>query len=268
LAIDGKLVADAEYTQPWRDRYLVDVFSAALNDNATRGQLSVNQSGMAAWSAVFSGALAVSNNISDTRFAADEFLAPSFEPVVIQPAGQYDPAAPPPVARIVNSINATRATNSAAKVFARLGDILSVPELTVGPNPRYIGTYPNGYWAGVSPFVNLGNPAEMDPNAADIQNRYTVQQRQGLNEAAYERLPQQILGLLRGESQPRFVVYSYGQALKPADRSLVTSSGPFVGLCTNYQITAETATRAVVRIEGAPDKPKVIVEQFNVLPPD
>ena len=82
-----------------------------------------------------------------------------------------------------------------------------------------------------------------------------------------ERIPQQIMGLLRGGEQPRFVIYSYGQALKPAERSLVTS-GPFFGMCTNYQIMAETATRAVVRVEGAPNNPRVVLEEFNVLPPD
>jgi hypothetical protein len=84
-----------------------------------------------------------------------------------------------------------------------------------------------------------------------------------------ERIPQQILGLLHGgEQPPRFVVYSYGQALKPAPRSFYMGGGPFFGLCTNYQITAEVATRAVVRVEGAPTKPRTVIESFSVLPPD
>jgi hypothetical protein len=67
-------------------------------------------------------------------------------------------------------------------------------------------------------------------------------------------------------------------------------SGPYFRMCTNYQVTAETATRAVVRVEGSfdprygPDPqnpgvqrvdpygrsypPHIVVEQFNVLPPD
>jgi len=78
------------------------------------------------------------------------------------------------------------------------------------------------------------------------------------------------------------LILSYGQALKPADRSIM-SSGPFFGMPTNYQITAEVATRALVRIEGSPDPakneitepdpskrypPRVVVEKFNVLPPE
>jgi hypothetical protein len=83
----------------------------------------------------------------------------------------------------------------------------------------------------------------------------------------YERLPQQVLGLLKGGEQPRFVIYAYGQALKPANNSIVTG-GPYLGLCTNYQITAEVAIRAVVRIEGATNNPRAVTESFDVLPPD
>jgi hypothetical protein len=131
--------------------------------------------------------------------------------------------------------------------FYRLGDILAVPELTVN-----------------SPFLNSGDPRGrlMD-----------------LNDSVYERIPQQVLGLLKGPDHPRFVIYTWGQSLKPAERSLVTS-GPYFGMCTNYQVTAEVATRAVVRVEGTPEYPRPlsaqpplpnlrpVVESFNVLPPE
>ena len=61
-------------------------------------------------------------------------------------------------------------------------------------------------------------------------------------------------------------VFAY-QTLRPAANSVVPS-GPFAGLCENYQIAAETVIRAVVRVEGAPDNPRVVVEDYNVLPPD
>jgi hypothetical protein len=84
-------------------------------------------------------------------------------------------------------------------------------------------------------------------------------------------LPQQVMSLLQ-VGEPRFVVYSYGQTLRPAPASIVTG-GPYQGMCTNYQVTAEVATRAVVRIEGAPTtaiptSPRVVIEKFNLLPPD
>jgi hypothetical protein len=90
------------------------------------------------------------------------------------------------------------------------------------------------------------------------------------------------MSLLTLNQSPRFVIYSFGQTLHPANNSLVTG-GTFNGLCTNYQITAEIATRAVVRVDGSPDPrytqanpdpqgrfypPHIVVEQFNVLAPE
>ena len=168
----------------------------------------------------------------------------------IQPAGVYEATSPPPVVRIVSGIMNAR-TNFPGHVYHRLGDVLAAPELTVR-----------------SPYLS-----------------YKKVERE-ISDSVYERIPQQILGLLKGGEDPRFVVYAYGQALKPADNSLI-SSGAFFNLCTNYQVTAEVATRAVVRLEGLPAYPPVVgntnapqvlpapigsvravVESFNVLPPD
>jgi arginine/lysine/ornithine decarboxylase len=75
------------------------------------------------------------------------------------------------------------------------------------------------------------------------------------------------MSLLR-EGSPRYVIYCYGQALKPAPNSLVTG-GTYFGMCTNYQVVAESAARAVVRVDGAgTPTPHVVVESFNPLPPD
>jgi hypothetical protein len=123
----------------------------------------------------------------------------------------------------------------------------AVPELTIN-----------------SPFINTnGTP--------DLWNH-------GLNDAAYERLPQQIAGLLKADSVPRFVIYAFGQTLKPESTRAIVKSGAFAGLCTNYQIVAETATRTVVRFEGAQPfrggtlsaitNLHPVIESFNVLPPD
>src|SRR5262249_34161230 len=151
----------------------------------------------------------------------------------------FNPLNPPPLVKIINGINRTRAntTNFPSGAFSGRGDILSVPELTVA-----------------SPYI--------------VTNSI-----QPLPDWVYERIPQQIMGLLRGgDEPPRFVIYAFGQSLKPADHSLVTG-GPFFGMCTNYQITAESVIRAVVRVDNAPtprspnNVPRVYVESFNVLPP-
>ena len=221
-------VPDAIFSAPTNDWRILDLFSTAFNDNAGRGQLSINQPNLAAWSAVLSGVNVLSNS---STFVTNVF---------IQPAGPYNTnpvTGPlPPLVTIVNGINNAR-TNFANKAFSRLGDVLATPELTMA-----------------SPYLNP--PSAKTP----------------INDAVVERIPQQILGLLHGgEQPPRFVIYSYGQALKPAVHSLyqgAVGGGAYFGLCTNYQITAEVATRAVVRIEGAPGKPRTVIENFTVLPPD
>jgi hypothetical protein len=210
-------VADAIFTAPTNDWHIIDLFTTAFNENAGQGQLSVNQTNLAAWSAVLSGVTVLPNANSFTN---------------IEPALAYNPSQTPNLVKIVDGINSTR-TNFPNRAFARLGDVLATPQLTVE-----------------SPYLSRTNRAV-------------------LNDAVVERIPQQILGLLHGGDQaPRFVIYSYGQALKPAAKSLYMKSGPAFGLCTNYQITAEVATRAVVRVEGAPNKPRTVIESFNVLPPD
>ena len=249
LVASNALYEDAGLSRPTNDWRLVELFTTAVSDNASRGQMSVNQSGLAAWSAVLSGMITLTNNASNSYFVSLLRNTPAGQPlpppptagVVIDPAGYYDiydnTVPIPPLVQIVNAINRTRGdTNLFPKqVFSHLGDILKVPELTVA-----------------SPFLNRSS---------------AVQLQYGLNDEIYERIPQQIFGLLKIDTTPRYVVYSWGQALKPADRSVIMS-GPYSGLCTNYQISAEVETRTTLRIEGGPDNPRVIVENYNIMPPE
>jgi hypothetical protein len=227
----------AVLTQPMNDWKLFDLFTVAPNENASRGRLSINQTNLAAWAAIFQGVVTLTNT-------------PTIPPYT---ALTIDPVANDAAFRTIwNGINARRASlfvnaagqvttnyNYPGQVFTNLGDILSVPELSIN-----------------SPFLNT--------NTAPA----------GLIDAVYERLPQQVLSLLK-VGEPRYVIYSYGQSLKPADRSIVQKSGAYFGMCTNYQITGEVATRTVLRIDSSPvpgvatlPRPKVVVESFNVLPPD
>jgi hypothetical protein len=240
------IVLDASRSVPESDRLLFEVFTTALNENSTRGQLPINQTNLAAWSALLTGVAVLSNS------AAGQ-LPTNLTHQIIEPAGIYDPADSnrwPALVKLVQGINHTRAdTNRFPNgTFRNLGDILAVPELSTN-----------------SPFLNL-------TNVTQLQN--------GLNDAVYEWLPQQVMGLLRN-SEPRFVVYSYGQTLRPARASLYLGGGPFSGICTNYQVTAEVATRTVLRVDGSPDPadqnhpdparrypPRIVVESYNLLPPD
>ena len=72
-----------------------------------------------------------------------------------------------------------------------------------------------------------------------------------INDQMYEWIPQQVMSLLRCSDSPRYVIYSYGQTLKPAADGFYGRS-PYVGMITNYQVVSEVATRAVVRFESMP----------------
>ena len=238
---------DAYSARPVADRHIFDHITTAPNDNASRGTLSVNQSGLAAWSAVLSGVVALTNDMADAVLSGlNPGVKAPLSPAVIEPAGAAY-SGNVPVRRIVDAINATRANTNFNGSFKHMGDILAVPELTVGffgAETNYAGTWPGGYWTNASPFLNLGNPGDRSSD----NNNLTVQQFRGLTDAAYERIPQQIMSLLHGP-ETRFVVYAYGQSLKPADRSVIQAPG-FSGMVTNYQITGEVASRSVIRIDG------------------
>jgi hypothetical protein len=214
---------DAGMMHPTNDWKFIGLFTAAVNDNATRGQLSINQTNSPVWYAMLSGAIALTNDSTATP--------PTYKPLVIDPVVNNLA-----ISNIITGINNWRSNNYLGNVFTNLGDILSVPELTVN-----------------SPFLNTNNP---------------------VSDAAYEALPQQLLGLLK-VGEPRYVVYAYGQSLKPADRSIYQSSGPYFGLCTNYTVTGESLIRAVIHVENPPipgqaqlAQPRVVVDQYNVMPPE
>jgi hypothetical protein len=221
-------------THPTNDWRLLDLFTVAPNDTANRGLLSVNQTNAAAWAAVLSGVTVVTNTLGDG--AVGPSRPPLFAQTLISPNSAQ-------MASIVGGINRARVTNT---TFQTVGEILSVPELTV-----------------LSPYLN----------------RTDTQMKQGLDDAAYEKIPQQILSLLKTD-EPRVTIYAFGQALKPADRSLVTAAG-FFNLCTNYQVTGEFASKAVVRLEALPpeatsksvntqvaQKMRAVVESYAILQSD
>jgi hypothetical protein len=243
------------YTNTWlnfptNDWSLVDMFTVGGSDSAGAGKIGVNQSGLAAWSAVLSGVVVLTNHVElndvAKRFAARNPLQPpALSFAVIQPG--LTAASESPVGKIVNGINRTRLwfTNG---LYASVGQILAVPELTLQ-----------------SPFLYL----------SDVRFR-----QMGISEEAYEMIPRQVLSLIRSD-EPRFVIYAFGQALQPAPDSLIkNAASEYYNLCTNYQITAEMATKTVIRFENtarkigsavAPGQRMVlrpVVESFEQLPAD
>jgi len=241
---------------PTRDWELMDIFTTAPHPNATRGRLSINQTNLAAWSAVLSGVI-TSETLDDP--GAPGYTIPSAK--VMEPA-----AISPQIEDIVEAINLQRELVSSNRYngylfapFNKLSDLLSTPELTEN-----------------SPFLNV------DRNRFD---GYKPTGAATIMDADYERIPQQILSLVK-LGEPRFVVYAWGQSLKPAQRNpentgpSIETGGANKGLCRNYQITGEMATRAVIRVEFdritdplSPQynqlnyaRPRAVVESFNILP--
>ncbi len=82
------------------------------------------------------------------------------------------------------------------------------------------------------------------------------------------------MGLVRGSSTPRYVIYGYGQALRPAGQRARKQRWGNFGLVTNYQVVAESAVRAVVSVHAQLNTsgPYPVtnyttrVESYNVLP--
>lgn len=228
-------------THPTNDWKLLDLFTVAPNDNASRGLLSVNQTNAAAWSAVLSGVSVLTNSAPDVGTGPGR--RPQVQEMFVQPGS-------PQMLYMVEGINRARGqfTN---RVYATLGEVLAAPELTVR-----------------SPYLNWTSRRQYE---------------HGIDDAAYERIPQQVLSLLRTD-EPRVVVYAFGQSLKPAERSLVTVANvrpPIFNLCTNYQITGEFASKAVLRLDPLPPQPvaggpaaalaqklRAVVESYTVVQPE
>lgn len=222
---------DAVNASPVQDRLLFDLFTTEPNENATLGELSVNQPNMAAWSAVFSG-LPIYTNVA----------GPS---TISQPAGAIGANYVPGngtnyLGYIWSSIQQTRTNNPVlfpSKAFLHTGDILATPALTEQ-----------------SPFLPWNSLQQLTSHNL-------------INDQMAEWLPQETMSLLKVGS-PRYVIYCYGQALRPAPNGKVTS-GTYALMNTNYQIVAESALRAVVQVENASgSSPKIILKNLNPLPPD
>lgn len=228
-------------THPTNDWKLLDLFTVAPNENASRGLLSVNQTNLAAWSAVLSGVTVLTNSTPDGGTSPNR--RPQMTEFVIQPNS-------PQMLYILDGINRARSIQT-NRVFATVGDFLVAPEVTVQ-----------------SPYLNWANRRQYE---------------QGIDDAAYERIPQQVLSLLRTD-EPRVTVYAFGQSLKPAERSLVTVANinpPIFNLCTNYQVTGEFASKTVLRLDELAPQPlspevnapmaqkmRAVVESYTVLLPE
>jgi hypothetical protein len=111
------------------------------------------------------------------------------------------------------------------------------------------------------------------------RNDIFTAERYGFTDNMVEKIPQSIMGLLKLEPSPRVAVYSFGQSLAPAANSVYLFPGVYQNMVTNYQVIGESASRAVLRVEGIPPPgllpahtnlapvifPRVVVEDYKVM---
>jgi hypothetical protein len=218
------------FTHPTNDWSLLELFTTAVSANASRGLLSVNQTNLAAWSAVLSGVMVMSNTSPNANPPNNVSVA------IIQPNSRE-------LRTIVEGINRTRSSMSNG-VFNHLGEFLATPELSFNSRSGRISPY----------LTNILSLYYRQPESVKVSDQ------------VFERIPEMILGLVR-EDHPGYVVYTYGQALVPAPQSLILA-GPDRGLCTNYTVVSESASKHVLRIDGTAAKPVVVPERFQYIPND
>ena len=197
-------------TYPTNDWALLDVFTAAPNDNAARGLLAVNQTNDVAWAALFAGVIAPTNSIGISTNIGGRPITPIADVQYLMDS-QY-------------GINNLR-TNHPNGIFHKVGDILGAAALT---------TDPNGF---------------LGPNAANYSDDIV------------ERIPQQTLGLLK-VGEPQFVIFAWGQALKPKGAPYL-ATGLNYGMYTNYEITGEYLTRTVCHLVHT-NGLKMVIDSYNV----
>ncbi len=111
--------ASLPQTHPTNDWYLTDLFSTGFDDNANRGLLGVNQTNIAAWSAILSG-VPVWTNMDLVKGQ------PHISRIIIEPSALPNR---PQVRDIVTSLIDAQSQRPFG-VFRLLGDVLSTPALS------------------------------------------------------------------------------------------------------------------------------------------
>ena len=221
-----------QFTHPVADWKLVDLFTTALNDNAARGLISPNQTNVAAWSALLSGVPVLTNTgpAASRNNPQPYFIRPN-STELRQIVGGYTNSSGVRIPGIVQWLNPTNSIAAIAKGF---------PALPLAPG---------GFYTNLGSILSVPTLSDRSPF---IDSRTDLVRNSNITDEVMERIPQQILSLMRPD-ESRAVVYCFGQSLKPAVNSLITAPGTFYGLCTNYQVTGEYATKTVVRFDGVPN---------------
>lgn len=220
-------------THPIRDWKLLDLFTAAINDNAAKGLLAVNQTNLASWAAVLSGVPVLDNRgtVSDPQ------------PLILRPDSSE-------VAQVISGY-----TNNGVVVPGLMTMLNTTNVLAAGiPGP----IAPGGTFTNLGSILSVPTLSDRAPFVVADAGSTRV------TDEVVERLPQQILSLLRAD-EPLVSIYAYGQSLKPAPNAFYLRPGPFYGMVTNYVVTGEVATKTLLRFEGPTANPTTRVEDHRIL---
>jgi hypothetical protein len=223
---------DAANSGPLQDRYLFDLFTTAPNDNATRGQLSVNQTHFAAWSALFSGMIVPTNLVGGYT--------------VVDPGGANGTNSP--VFQLFNNItnmaSAYTTTASTGGAFTHIGDVLSAAALTEQ-----------------SPFLNW-SAAQSDPNGGNLNDElYEWLPQQMMSLLRVSTVPSFVI-YSYGQTlapAPNSVLAGGG-----AFSGMVTNYQVVAETITRTRVDFVPTTNNDGTITGA----HAVIRSFNILPPN
>ena len=218
------------WSHPTNDWLLAELFTTALNDNAARGLLSVNQTNIGAWSAVLSG-LTMRTNIIPNRAIRLTSLPQLTNSVLVEPDSMQ-------LHTIVGGVINARAKRPGG-VFGRLGDVLSTPELTVN-----------------SPYLNISTPLQLQAGLDDRAVEWIPQQILSLLKQDDPRVVIYAYGQSLQPAQNSRVV-TPGPFFQLCTNYQITGEAAIKTMIRMNAVTNRTGLR-----------PSAVVESFNVLPPE
>ena len=215
-------------TKPQNDKRLLEAFQIA-NGNPLRGNFSINNPSEKAWSSVLHGIsipYASATGVPSRAIGAISVTGSAGK--ISAKLGANDTRWNQQLLKGVFDEKA----NSGGR-FSRVTDILSVPAMT-----------------DESPFL---------PNVLGVQNLnqyYAAVSKVG--ELDIERIPQQILSLLKVGGSQRYQTYIFMEQLRPArsyniisNGTPTASAGVSGGVVKNYEVVSQNAVRVLYDIEGA-----------------
>ena len=207
-------------TQPINDHRLLEVFRVDPG-TPVRAQFSVNNDRPEAWAALLSGMsvpLAAIKQADGRANAMPRILGVNDANTAPEREARVDVHDGRWI-QLAAGINQVRGTNA----FTRVADVLRVPQLT-----------------SASPYLPVVWE-NMAPGFAD--------------ELDIERLPQQMLSLMRVDDDPIYETYVFVERLRPALRVKMRQySGPAVaadGTVLNYEVAGSAMRRVTYRLEGS-----------------